>query len=224
MRADALQNRQRLLDAADAMFREHGIDVGVAEIADAAGLGRGTLFRNFSSKDHLIVAVVSARMQDAIDAGRELLRTHDDDAELLFVFIEEIVARQQANRALMDAISDEFFAYPETLAAHDALLELLDQLLERGKRADSVRPEVGAMDVLTLVKGVCLNPLALDGSPDVILRHLDLIRAAITTPAFSRPLRGSSPPVPEHATPARVAPGGLTGSHATPPDGQSAAA
>jgi AcrR family transcriptional regulator len=200
MRVDALQNRQRLLDAADAMFREHGIEVGVGEIADAAGVGRGTLFRNFSSKDHLIVAVVSARMQDAVDAGRELLQTHDDDAELVFTFIDDIIGRQQANRALMEAISDEFFAYPEMLAAHDALLEVLNQLLERGKRAGSIRAELDGMDVLTLIKGICMNPLALDGSPDVILRQIDLIRAAITTPAFSRPLRGSSPPVPVHAT------------------------
>jgi len=54
------------------------------------------------------------------------------------------------------------------------------------------------MDVLTLIKGVCMNPMALDGSPDVVLRHVELIRAAITTPAFQRPLRGSSPPVPGH--------------------------
>ncbi len=183
------------------MFREHGIDVGVGEIADAAGVGRGTLFRNFSSKDHLIVAVVSARMQEATEAGRELLQTHGDDAELVFVFIDDIVARQQANRALMEAVSDVFFAYPEILAAHDALLAVLNQLLERGKRAGSVRPEVGGMDVLTLIKGVCMNPLALDAGPDVVLRHLDLIRAAITTPEFSRPLRGSSPHAPAHAVP-----------------------
>jgi len=202
MRADALQNRQRVLDAADAMFRERGIDVGVGEIADAAGVGRGTLFRNFSSKDHLIVAVVSARMQDAVDAGCALLQTRQDDPELVFIFVDDIVARQQANRALMEAVSDEFFAYPEIHAVHDALLEVLNQLLDRSKAAGSVRPEIGAMDVLTLIRGICMNPLTLNGSPDVMLRHLDLLRAAITTPEFSRPLRGSSPPVPEYTAPA----------------------
>jgi AcrR family transcriptional regulator len=172
--------------------------VGVAEIADAAGVGRGTLFRNFSSKDRLIVAVVSARMQDAVDAWQELLQAQDD-TELVFRFIDDLVARQQANRALFEAISQEFDAYPEMVCVHDALLDLLDQLLERGKRAGSVRPEVGATDVLTLIKGVCMSQFALDGTPEVMLRHVELIRAAITTPEFSRPLRGSSPPVPTHA-------------------------
>jgi AcrR family transcriptional regulator len=200
MRADALQNRQRLLVAADAMFREHGIDVTVGEIADAAGVGRGTLFRNFRSKDHLIAAVCSQRMQEAIDVGRELLAEQKDE-ELIFTFITDIVARQQANRALMEAISDEFFAYPEMLAAHDAFLEVLGALLERGRRAGSVRPEVTEMDVMTLIKGMCMNPMMSDLSPEVIMRHIDLIRAAITTPAFSRPLRGISPSVAAHAAP-----------------------
>jgi AcrR family transcriptional regulator len=198
MRADALQNRQRLLEAADAMFREHGIDVGVGEIADAAGVGRGTLFRNFRSKDHLIASVCSQRMQEAVDAGRDLLAEHDDE-EMVFTFITDIVGRHQANRALMEAISDEFFAYPEMLAAHDAFLEVLGALLERGKRASSVRSEVTEMDVMTLIKGMCMNPMALDLNPEMIMRHVDLIRAAITTPAFSRPLRGVSPSAPAHA-------------------------
>ena len=50
---------RRLLDAATALFRERGLDVGVAEIAAAAGVGRGTLFRNFPSKEDLIAAIVS---------------------------------------------------------------------------------------------------------------------------------------------------------------------
>jgi AcrR family transcriptional regulator len=190
MRADALQNRQRVLEAADAMFREHGIDVGVGEIADAAGVGRGTLFRNFRSKDHLIAAVVSERMLEVADFGRELLRTQND-AELVFLFITDLVSRQQENRALVEGISDEFFAYPEMLDAHDALLEVLNEMLDRGKQAGSIRREITEMDVLTLIKGVCMNPITLNAGPDVVLRHIDLIIAALSTPAFSRPLRGT---------------------------------
>ena len=57
----------------DAMFREHGIEVSVGEIADAAGVGRGTLFRNFKNKDALIAAVVGERLGEVIDYGRQLL-------------------------------------------------------------------------------------------------------------------------------------------------------
>lgn len=197
MRADAVQNRQRVLDAAAAMFREHGIDVGVGEIADAAGVGRGTLFRNFATKEHLIAAVVSELIQEAIAEGRELLNTTGDDTELVFTFIADIVGRQQADRALLEGVSEDLHIYPEMRAAHADLIEVMTALLERAQRAGAVRPEVMAMDVMTLVKGICMNPTAMDGSsPEAVIRHLDLIRAAVTTPAYARPLRGAPPAVP----------------------------
>ena len=59
-RADAERNRRRLLDAAAELFGERGLDVGVAEIAQRAGVGRGTLFRNFPTKQDLVVAAVLA--------------------------------------------------------------------------------------------------------------------------------------------------------------------
>ena len=52
----------RLLEAATEMFRERGVEVGVGEIADRAGVGRGTLFRNFPTKQELVVAVIAHRM------------------------------------------------------------------------------------------------------------------------------------------------------------------
>ena len=64
LRADAERNRKRLLEAAHGLFRERGLDVSVAEIARAAGLGRGTLFRNFASKEDLIAAIVAASRSD----------------------------------------------------------------------------------------------------------------------------------------------------------------
>jgi AcrR family transcriptional regulator len=197
MRADALENRKRLLEAANTMFRERGIDVSVAEIADAAGVGRGTLFRNFSSKDHLIAAVVSERMQEAVSGGRMLLNSSGDDAELLFTFITEIVVRQQENRALLEAASDAFLVYPEVCEAHDAFFHLLADVVKRSQDAGSVRPEVTPMDVMLLIKGLCMTP-AVFGEVDnnVVLRQIDLIRAALSTPAYSRPLRGTPPPVP----------------------------
>jgi AcrR family transcriptional regulator len=196
MRADAVENRRRLLEAANTMFRERGIDVSVAEIADAAGVGRGTLFRNFRSKDHLIAAVVSERMQEAVSGGRMLLNSSGDDAELAFTFITEIVVRQQENRALLEAASDEFLVYPEVCEAHDAFFRLLADVVKRSQDAGSVRPEITPMDVMLLIKGMCMPSYLPEPDADVVLRQIDLIRAALSTPAYSRPLRGTPPPVP----------------------------
>src|SRR5947209_832906 len=93
LRADAERNRRRVLDAAQALFRERGLDVGVAEIAQRAGVGRGTLFRNFPTKQDLVAAIVIDRMHEATEYGRTLLG--DPDAgEAFFGFLEEIVGRQ----------------------------------------------------------------------------------------------------------------------------------
>jgi AcrR family transcriptional regulator len=179
------------------MFREHGLEVSVGEIADAAGIGRGTVFRNFPTKDHLIAAVATERMREAIDAGRELLASEPDDGEIAFMLLTDIAGRQQANRALLEALSDEWFANHEILAIYTELLTVMEEVLDRGKRAGTVRPEVTAMDVLVLLKGMCMNAATMDGSnPDATLRYIELVRAAVTTPEFSRPLRGAPPAVP----------------------------
>ncbi len=164
MRADALQNRQRLLDAARTMFQENGLDVTVAEIADAAGIGRGTVFRNFPTKDHLIAAVVSDLIQEGIAANSELLQTSTDDTEIVFTLISDMAGFQQANRAVLEAVTEEFLVYPEMQRAHAKMLTLMDAVLDRGKRAGAIRPEVTPMDVMSLLKGMCMNPRMLDGS------------------------------------------------------------
>src|SRR6201987_6438810 len=82
-RADAERNRRRLLDAATEMFCERGLDVGVAEIAQQAGVGRGTLFRNFPTKEHLIAAIVVERINESTARGRAALDA-DDPGEALF--------------------------------------------------------------------------------------------------------------------------------------------
>ncbi len=194
MRRDALANRQRLLEAADAMFRAHGVDVGVAEIAAAAGVGRGTLFRNFASKDALIAAVLAERIGEVLATGREMLHDDPDDADVAFRFVEELMARQEENRALLQTLTEEtLHVAGELEKTHEAMMELLEALLERGRRAGAIRPEATAVDLMMLIKGLCMYP-ATDQplAPETILRHLDLVRAALTTPEYSRPLRGLS--------------------------------
>ena len=193
LRADAERNRRRLLDAAEALFSERGLDVGVAEIAERAGVGRGTLFRNFSSKEDLIAAIVIERMNDATEYGRTLLDAADA-GDALFGFLEEIVGRQQLDRCLFDAVADTFLANEEIRAAHADVVGVLDELLTRAREAGVVRGDVGAMDVLMLLKGVCEVASAFASSePGIVTRQLDLVRAAISANAAKQPLRGRSP-------------------------------
>jgi AcrR family transcriptional regulator len=183
LRADAERNRKRLLDAAQALFRERGLDVGVAEIAQRAGVGRGTLFRNFPTKQDLIAAIVIERMHEATEYGRKLLDAQDA-GEALFGFLEEVVGRQQLDRCLFEAVGDTFLANHDIRAAHAEIVGGLDELLTRAKQAGAVRSDVGAMDVLMLLKGVCEAATAFANSdPAIVPRQLDLVRAAISATA-----------------------------------------
>jgi AcrR family transcriptional regulator len=190
LRADAERNRRRVLDAAQALFRERGLDVGVAEIAQRAGVGRGTLFRNFPTKQDLIAAIVIDRMAEATEYGRQLLDA-PDAGEALFGFLEEVAGRQQLDRCLFDAVQDAFLANQEIRAAHAEIVGGLEDLLTRAKEAGAVRTDVGAMDVLMLLKGVCEAATAFAGSdPSIVARQLDLVRAAISAGPAQHPLRG----------------------------------
>jgi AcrR family transcriptional regulator len=197
LRADAARNRARLIEAATGLFRERGLDVSVAEISDAAGVGRGTLFRNFASKEDLIAAIVAERMHEACERGSELLESPDPD-DALFEFLGDMVGRQQRDRAVTDAIDDTWLAREEIRGAHAELVGVLDRLVTRAQRHGTVRQDIGAMDVLMLFKGVCAAAAAFGQvDPALIDRHIDLIRASITSAGDSHPLRGRTPTLEE---------------------------
>ncbi len=205
LRADAERNRRRLLDAATAIFCERGLEVGVGEIAERAGVGRGTLFRNFPSKEHLIAAIVVERMQESVQRGRAALEA-PDPGEALFQLIEQAVGVQQTDRALFDALDDEWLANDEIRAAHTELMAVLDTLVRRAQDADAVRTDVSAVDVMMMVKGACESSRSFQHfDPNLAARQLDLVRAAISTPGAQRPLRGRRPTVEDleraHALP-----------------------
>jgi AcrR family transcriptional regulator len=193
MRADAERNRDRLLDAATQMFCERGLDVGVGEIAQQAGVGRGTLFRNFPSKEHLIAAIVVQRMKESISRGHAALGAADA-GQALFDLIEQSMGRTQTDRALFDAIAETWLANDEIREVHGELIGVLDALVRRAQDAGAVRTDISAVDVLMMVKGVCEAVGSFQHvKADVALRQLDLVRSAISTPEAQRPLRGSPP-------------------------------
>ncbi len=194
-RSDAARNRQRLLSAAVEVFAESGLDAGVGEIAARAEIGRATLFRNFPTKQDLIAAVVVEKMQRAVADGRQLLTEEEGRGTAVFAFLNEVVHRQQRERALFEAIADQFLSHPDIRDVQTDLLGLLDDLLDDGKRAGTVRSDVGAVDVMLLIKGVCSAASELGSSPAILDRHLSLVTAAISTPQHAVPLSGRTPTV-----------------------------
>jgi AcrR family transcriptional regulator len=193
LRADARRNRERLLETAQTLFRERGLDVSVAEIAEAAGVGRGTLFRNFASKQDLIEAIVAERMYEAAAYGEELMAS-DDPGDALFDFLAHMVGRQQLDRALYEAIDETWLTKDVIRPAHAAVFDVLERLLARAQAAGAVRGDVGAIDLLMMFKGACHAAAAYGHvDPAAIERHLDLIRCSLRPVPGGPPLRGRAP-------------------------------
>ncbi len=183
-RADAARNRERLLEAASELFRERGLEVGVSEIAGHAGVGRATLFRNFPTKSDLVIAVVIERMREAANTGREMLVTGEPRGRLLESLITPLAEGQQMDRALFEGVAaEEFLSHEGIKAAHREMIEVLDGLIAADHAAGTVRGDIGAFDVLMLIKGACKVAVDLSGEEGqrALARQLTLIRSAIST-------------------------------------------
>ncbi|HLX88408.1 MAG TPA: TetR/AcrR family transcriptional regulator [Acidimicrobiales bacterium] len=155
LRADARRNRAQILAAAEAAFAEEGIGVPVDEIARRAGVGAGTLYRNFPTKEHLFEAVIARHMESLAARARELSDS-DEPGRALFEFIGALVTEASAKRNLIDAMTGAGIDVKETMAPHKAQVEQAAQvLLERAQGAGVVRPDVTLADVFALVMGAC---------------------------------------------------------------------
>src|SRR5260370_12033014 len=99
MRRDAVANRQRLLDAGAQVFAERGLEAGVEEIARVAGVGMGTLYRRFPTKDALIAALVHDMMATMLRLAREASERPDGTG--LEYFLEAASAYQAAPRGCL---------------------------------------------------------------------------------------------------------------------------
>jgi AcrR family transcriptional regulator len=194
-RADAARNRERLLEAASLCFRERGLDVGVTEIAERAGVGRATLFRNFPTKSDLVIAIILERIREAISTGRQLLAEGEPRGGLLGSLIQPLAEGQQMDRALFEGVAtDEWMANPEIQAGHREMIEVLDALIAADHAAGTVRGDIGAFDVLMLIKGACKVAADLTGDEGqrALSRQLTLIQSAISAQAAEAcPLPGA---------------------------------
>jgi AcrR family transcriptional regulator len=192
LRADAERNRSALLEAAIAIFGERGLDVSVAEIAKRAGVGQGTAFRHFPTKERLVLAVVRRRIDEVL-ADAAAWETRADGAEALFGFMAGLAERQSVDRAVFESAASVILGEPEIREAHHELVTIVGRLLKRAQKAGDVRDDVGAMDVLLLVKAVSVaaEPLqSLEARP--WRRYLDLVRDALSPQGASR-LAGRPP-------------------------------
>ena len=182
-RADAVRNRTSILEAAKQLVAEQGADVAMGEIARAAGVAVGTLYRHFPNKADLLAAVVNeyveALADDAQGAWERVEAGRADAAQELLGFLEralELIARSHAAKSVAQALGAEVeYAEPETRAT-----EALGRLIEAGRASGRLRRDLTVSDLYVLM---VFYPG--DGSVEVRRRWLELIRPGLLGRASS---------------------------------------
>lgn len=149
LRRDAVENRARILDAAEAVFAEKGPTASTEEVAERAGVGIGTVFRHFGTKDELLVAVLRRILEGLAATARE--RVDDPDpATAFFEVLERIVEQGRLKRVVAAGLSSPDDMPPKgdwVVPLRDALAELLP----RAQSAGAVRGDIGVDELMVVI-------------------------------------------------------------------------
>lgn len=202
LRADAARNRRELLRAAAEEFRENGVGVPIADIARRAGVGKGTVFRHFATKEQLLAAIVIDRLDALSELGESLAGAADAEAALHEFLAASVEQQQDQNISFLYAASPDILSAPEVTRAQQRMFASVYVLVERAQQQGAVRDDVTGPDVVLLMcaPGHAAEPLA-QLSPQLWRRYLAVLLDGLR-PEGARDLPH---PAPAHPLPA-VAP------------------
>jgi AcrR family transcriptional regulator len=156
LRVDAQRNRARLLEAAESVFASEGISVPVDLIAEKAGVGVGTLYRHFPTKEKLFEAILIGRIVEIAADARSRVDSEDPGAAF-FGFLEHLVEESTLKRDLIQALLGAGVQIEAEISEFKHNLEVaVGELLGLAQRAGAVRADVTSAVVLSLVGATCM--------------------------------------------------------------------
>ncbi|MFE4589402.1 TetR/AcrR family transcriptional regulator [Streptomyces laurentii] len=154
-RTDARLNRERLVAAAQEVFTEAGPGASLNEIARRAGVGPGTLYRHFASRQILLTAVLTDRVQDLCEQA-EKLHTSDSADNALAQWLGAFLAHARANQGIGSTLMVNEPGAPG-LDCHRQILDAADGLLTRAQQHGTARADLTAGDLIQLITGIALS-------------------------------------------------------------------
>jgi AcrR family transcriptional regulator len=188
MRADARRNRQRLLQAAADAFAAYGADVPIDVIAQQAGVGPGTVYRHFPTKEALFHAVMLERFAQLTAEAHALLDALEPGAAFL-TYIERLIVQAADRHDVVDALRSAGFDMQAVKAEVGGdLRDAIEQLLQRAQDAGAVRSDVSIADLMALIGGVALSARDSAGDPARLAAVIaDGLRGRVARPASRGP-------------------------------------
>lgn len=186
LRADARRNRERILQSAKDVFAKHGAEAQMDDVADQAQVGVGTVYRHFPTKEALMAELVRLKFQQLVDGVREGLLRDGEPFEALAETMRRNAGQCAGDAAMQHALSAVGeHIWNESRAVQEELYALTDQMIERARRAGSMRSDIVASDIAMLMCGVS-STMDHPGSGFDWRRHLELVidtlRAPTTVP------------------------------------------
>jgi AcrR family transcriptional regulator len=188
-RADAARNRERVLEAAKAVFSTGGADASLEAVAREAGVGIGTLYRHFPTREALYEAVYRREVDQLGDLA-EQLKTEAKPLDALRRWLRSNVEFVATKKGMSSALAIAAQGSPELRSySFDRLTKAMGTLLDRAVAAREIRSDVSPEDLLRALVGMCLmhdQP----GWQSTVLRLLDVFIDGLrvqTATARSRP-------------------------------------
>jgi AcrR family transcriptional regulator len=150
LRADAVRNRELLVDAAAEAFAERGLDIPLEEIAVRAGVGIATLYRRFPTREDLLAAVAERKLV-AYEEALEKADRKPDPWSAFAGYVEGVCALQAADGPMADVFTMTFPSAPEFESRRRALFQGYLRLVERAKSAGALREDFSPQDLPMLL-------------------------------------------------------------------------
>lgn len=152
-RADAQRNRQRIIEAATEVFREEGLGASTATISERAGVGSGTLFRNFAAKTDLILAVIELHMERWFESAQTAADAEDPAAAFDQFFVDAVQFGID-NRGMLQAANQALLEDGLECERSERAMEATELLVANAARAGAISGDLDAQDILALCFGI----------------------------------------------------------------------
>ena len=175
LRQDAQRNRRRVIDAARDLFASRGLEATLNEVAQHAGLGVGTVYRRFSSKEELVEAIFEDGVNQITALAEAALRDEDSWRGLVR-FVEQLCELTATDRGLREAVFSKASGGDRVEAARLRLNPTVSKIVERAKDDGYLRSDVSATDVpfFALVAGT-VTEFAGHFQPDLWRRYVAVL-------------------------------------------------
>ncbi|MEV0248944.1 TetR family transcriptional regulator [Nocardia sp. NPDC050712] len=172
LRADAARNHQRIIEAAQHLFADRGLETTLDDVAERAGVGVGTVYRRFANKKELIAEVFEASVTE-FGSAAEAAAAHPDPWEALVQFFEYACTHLAANRGFSEVMLELENDRERFALMRDRIKPTVAAIVDRARAAGALQPDIEASDFFALVHMVgALAEFAKPVTADLWQRYL----------------------------------------------------